>query len=78
MINDGFDPDGAPVLNGCHLDIIRLLKFKRGLLTNGIRGRILCYDFQMEFISKLMKPAKVHINHIKIKDTEEMIRNEKI
>ena len=78
MINDGFDPEGAPVLNSCNLDIIRLLKFKRGLLTNGIRGRILCYDFQMEFIAKLMKPAKVHINHIKIKDTEEMIRNEKI
>ena len=78
MINDGFDPEGAPVLNACHLDIICLLKFKRGLLTNGIRGRILCYDFQMEFIAKLMKPAKVHINHIKIKDTEEMIRNEKI
>ncbi len=78
MINDGFDSDGAPVLNACHLDIIRLLRFKRGLLTNGIPGRILCYDFQMEFIAKLMKPAKVHINHIKIKDAEEMIKNEKI
>ena len=78
MINDGFDSDGAPVLNACNLDIIRLLRFKRGLLTNGIPGRILCYDFQMEFIAKLINPAKVHINHIKIKDAEEMIRNENI
>lgn len=34
-VNDGFDSDGLPVLNGCFLDIIRMLRFKRGLLANG-------------------------------------------
>ena len=76
IINDGFDSDGNPVLDGCFLDVVRLLKFKRGLLTNDIPGRILCFDFQMEFVAKLMKPAKVHINHIKIKDVEEMMNTE--
>lgn len=76
IINDGFDGDGNPVLDGCFLDVVRLLKFKRGLLTNDIPGRILCFDFQMEFVAKLMKPAKVHINHIKIKDVEEMMNTE--
>ena len=76
IINDGFDGDGNPVLNGCFLDVVRLLKFKRGLLTNDIPGRVLCFDFQMEFVAKLMKPAKVHINHIKIKDVEEMMNTE--
>ena len=76
IINDGFDSDGNPVLDGCFLDVVRLLKFKRGLLTNDIPGRILCFDFQMEFAAKLMKPAKVHINHIKIKDVEEMMNTE--
>ena len=76
IINDGFDGHGNPVLNGCFLDVVRLLKFKRGLLTNDIPGRILCFDFQMEFVAKLMKPAKVHINHIKIKDVEEMMNTE--
>lgn len=76
IINDGFDDDGNPVLNGCFLDVVRLLKFKRGLLTNDISGRVLCFDFQMEFVAKLMKPAKIHINHIKIKDVEEMINTE--
>ena len=76
IINDGFDGDGNPVLNGCFLDVVRLLKFKRGLLTNDIPGRVLCFDFQMEFVEKLMKPAKVQINHIKIKDVEEMINTE--
>ena len=42
----------------------------------GIPGRVLCFDFQMEFVAKLMKPAKVHINHIKIKDVEEMMNTE--
>lgn len=76
IINDGFDSDGNPVLDGCFLDVVRLLKFKRGLLTNDIPGRVLCFDFQMEFVAKLMKPAKVHINHIKIKDVEEMMNTE--
>lgn len=76
IINDGFDGDGNPVLNGCFLDVVRLLKFKRGLLTNDISGRVHCLDFQMEFVAKLMKPAKIHINHIKIKDVEEMINAE--
>ena len=76
IINDGFDSDGNPVLDGCFLDVVWLLKFKRGLLTNDIPGRILCFDFQMEFVAKLMKPAKVHINHIKIKDVEEMMNTE--
>ena len=76
IINDGFDGDGNPVLNGCFLDVVRLLKFKRGLLTNDIPGRVLCFDFQMEFVAKLMKPAKVQINHIKIKDVEEMMNTE--
>ena len=76
IINDGFDSDGNPVLDGCFLDVVRLLKFKRGLLTNDIPGRVLCFDFQMEFVTKLMKPAKVHINHIKIKDVEEMMNTE--
>lgn len=76
IINDGFDGHGNPVLNGCFLDVVRLLKFKRGLLTNDIPGRVLCFDFQMEFVAKLMKPAKVHINHIKIKDVEEMMNTE--
>ena len=76
IINDGFDSDGNPVLDSCFLDIVRLLKFKRGLLTNDIPGRVLCFDFQMEFVAKLMKPAKVHINHIKIKDVEEMMNTE--
>lgn len=76
IINDGFDGDGNPVLDGCFLDVVRLLKFKRGLLTNDIPGRVLCFDFQMEFVAKLMKPAKVHINHIKIKDVEEMMNTE--
>ena len=76
IINDGFDDDGNPVLNGCFLDVVRLLKFKRGLLTNDISGRVLCFDFQMEFVAKLMKPARVRINHIKIKDVEEMINTE--
>ena len=78
IINDGFDPDGYPVLNACHLDIIRLLRFKCGLLTNDISGRLLCYDFQMDFIAKLMKPSKVHINNIKISDVKEMIDAEKV
>ena len=76
IINDGFDGDGNPVLNGCFLDVVRLLKFKRGLLTNDIPGRVLCFDFQMEFAAKLMKPARVQINHIKIQDVEEMINTE--
>ena len=76
IINDGFDSDGNPVLDGCFLDVVRLLKFKRGLLTNDIPGRVLCFDLQMEFVAKLMKPAKVHINHIKIKDIEEMMNTE--
>ena len=76
IINDGFDSNGNPVLDGCFLDVVRLLKFKRGLLTNDIPGRVLCFDFQMEFVAKLMKPAKVHINHIKIKDVEEMMNTE--
>lgn len=74
-LNDGFDAEGNPVINACHPDIIRLLKFKRGLLTNDIPGRVLCYDFQMEFVAKLMRPAKVRINNIKIKDVEEMIND---
>lgn len=73
IVNDGFDEDNNPVLNCCHLDIIRLMRFKRGLLVNDLTGRILCYDFQMEFIRKVMKPAKIEINHIKIKDVKEMI-----
>ena len=76
IINDGFDSDGNPVLDGCFLDVVRLLKFKRGLLTNDIPGKVLCFDFQMEFVAKLMKPAKVQINHIKIKDVEEMMNTE--
>ena len=76
IINDGFDSDGKPVLNGCHFDVVRLIKFKRGLLTNNLSGRILCYDFQMEFLAKLMKPASVRLNHIKIRDVEEMIKTE--
>ena len=76
-VNDGFDKYGNPVLNGCHLDIIRLMKFKRGLLNNDISGRILCYDFQVDFVQKIMCPAKVKINNIKIHDVREMIENEK-
>lgn len=75
-VNDGFDSDGNPVINSCCFDIMRLLKFKRGLLNNGIKGRILCYDFQIDIISKLMKPADVIINNIKISDVREMINNE--
>ena len=78
IINDGFDEEGYPVLNACHLDIIRILRFKRGLLTNDISGRLLCYDFQIDFLAKLMKPAKVHINNIKISDVKEMIDAEKV
>ena len=76
-INDGFDKTGNPVLNGCLLDIIRLMKFKRGLLANDISGKILCFDFQMDFISMLMRPAKVTISNIKIQDVREWINAEK-
>ena len=54
-----------------------LMKFKRGLLNNDISGRILCYDFQVDFVQKIMCPAKVKINNIKIRDVREMIENEK-
>ena len=76
-VNDGFDKDGNPVLNGCNLDIVRLMKFKRGLLNNDISGRVLCYDFQVDFVKKVMCPAKVKINNIKIDDVREMVENEK-
>ncbi len=59
------------------MDIIRLMKFKRGLLNNDISGRILCYDFQVDFVQKVMCPAKIKINNIKIHDVREMIENEK-
>lgn len=72
-INDGFDKEGNPVINGCHLDIIRLIKFKQGLLVNDITGRILCYDFQMDFIKRIMQPANIIFNHIKINDIKEAI-----
>ena len=54
-----------------------MMKFKRGLLNNDICGRILCYDFQVDFVQKIMCPAKVKINNIKIHDVREMIENEK-
>ena len=51
---------------------------------NNSNAVFLIKDFSVaeELISgikeKKTAPSKVHINHIKIKDTEEMIRNEKI
>ncbi len=75
IINDGFDKAKNPVINSCFLDVVKLLKFKRGLLTNNIVGRILCFDFQTEFISKIMHPAKIHLNHIEIQDVKEMMND---
>ena len=74
-INDGFDDEGHPVLNACSCEITRLFKFKQGLLVNNLTGRILCYDFQMDFIAQIMAPAKIVFNHIKINDIREAIDN---
>ncbi len=74
-INDGFDEEGHPVLNGCSCDITRLFKFQKGLLVNDLTGRILCYDFQMDFIAQIMAPAKIVFNHIKINDIREAIED---
>ena len=74
-INDGFDDEGHPVLNGCSCEITRLFRFKQGLLVNDLTGRILCYDFQMDFIAQIMAPAKIVFNHIKINDIREAIED---
>ena len=70
--NDGFDSIGLPVINGCHLEVNKMMRFKRGLLAYNLTGRILCYEFQKDFIKRLMTPAILKFNTIAISDVREI------
>ena len=70
--NDGFDSKGLPVINGCHLEVNKMMRFKRGLLAYNLTGRILCYEFQKDFIKRLMTPAIIKFNTIAISDVREI------
>ena len=67
--------EGMPVCNLCNLDIVKLIHFKQSLLINKTTGLIACFDFQEEFLARIMKPAKVTFKRIYMNEFEEVLQN---
>ena len=51
--NDGFTADGLPVLFGYTCDMPRIRRFDNALDTHGLRGTLICFDFQEQALRKV-------------------------
>lgn len=51
--NDAIDSEGNPVLFGYFLDIPRISRFLSGLQLQNRSGTLVCFDFQMDMLSRL-------------------------
>lgn len=50
--NDAFTEDGIPVLFAHTFDLPRIKRFKRGLDIRGIRGMMICFDYQKAVLKR--------------------------
>lgn len=73
--NDGYDSEGNPALFCFFLEFDKILRFKRGLLAHDFTGRVVCFDFQIDFLDEIMKPAKIKFNHIGVQEIREMMED---
>lgn len=73
--NDGLDDERNPALFCFFLEFDKILRFKRGLLAHDITGRVVCFDFQIDFLAEIMKPAKIKFNHIDIQEVRELMED---
>lgn len=51
--HDAFDKDGTPVLFGYTCDLPRIKRFTEALDKRGMRGTLICFDFQMAALKML-------------------------
>lgn len=69
IVQDGFNPEGYPVLICIDCDLKRLMIFRNQLVLSGKHREVICFDFQKdaikEFCGKTISITTVDSNQIK-------------
>lgn len=67
VVNDAISDDGVPVIQAYDFDLVKIKRFRQGLILKDMAGIIYCFDFQKETLSNYFQSIKVKIHTI---DTE--------